>query len=166
MDDARFTHARAPLGKRGAACGGYVQDMRLPGMVHARVVRLPSYSARLRSVDTSRVKKMPGVLKIVRNGSYLAVIAEGEYQVVVAMRGLMRAAIWEEQATLPAQSDIYSYIQRLPAEDRIDLDNAIQPSAGLATIEATYHRPYQMHGSIGPSCAVGLYDKKMLTVWS
>ena len=53
----------------------YVQDLRLPGMVHARVVRPPSYRARLRTVDIEPVQKMPGVLKIVRNGSFLAVLA-------------------------------------------------------------------------------------------
>ena len=61
----------------GKVTGGvsYVQDLRLPGMVHARVVRPPSYGARLKQVDVAAAEKMPGVLKVVRNGSYLAVIA-------------------------------------------------------------------------------------------
>ncbi len=62
----------------------YVQDLRLPGMVHGRVVRPPSYGARLRSVDTAAVERLPGVLKIVRDGNYLAVLAQREFQAVVA----------------------------------------------------------------------------------
>ena len=54
----------------------YVQDMRLPGMVHARVVRPPSYGAQLTECDTAAVEKMPGVVKIVRDGNFLAVVAE------------------------------------------------------------------------------------------
>ena len=70
---------------------GLVQDLRLPGMVHARVVRPPSYGAQLRSVDAAQVEKMPGVLKVVRDGSYLAVIAEHEFQAITAMHALARS---------------------------------------------------------------------------
>src|SRR6202012_1068052 len=58
----------------------YVQDMRLPGMVHARMVRPPSSGPQLTECDTSAVEKMPGVLKIVRDGNFLAVVASGEFQ--------------------------------------------------------------------------------------
>ena len=54
----------------------YVQDMRLPGMVHARVVRPPSYGAQLTECDTSAIEKMPGVVKVVRDGNFLAVVAQ------------------------------------------------------------------------------------------
>src|SRR5947209_18713555 len=71
----------------------YVQDLRLPGMVHARVVRPPGYGARLREVrGASDIEKMPGVHKIVRDGSFLAVVAERESQAIVAMRALSAAA--------------------------------------------------------------------------
>jgi len=73
----------------------YVQDLRLPGMVHARVVRPPNYGARLRSVGTGQVENMPGVLKVVRDGSFLAVIAEKEYLALRAMDVLALTALWE-----------------------------------------------------------------------
>src|SRR5439155_10457041 len=74
----------------------YVQDLRLPGMVHARVVRPPGYGARLREVrGASDIEKMPGVHKIVRDGSFLAVVAEREFQAIVAMRALSAAARWD-----------------------------------------------------------------------
>ena len=144
----------------------YVQDLRLPDMVHARVVRPPSYGARLISVDDGRVQKLPGVLKIVRDGSYLAVIAGREYQAVVAMRELARGAKWEERPALPPWPKMYEYFQRLPTQDYVDLGGAAEVALGAGTISATYRRPYQMHGSIGPSCAVGLVKDGAVTVWS
>jgi len=152
----------------GKVTGGvsYVQDLRLPGMVHARVVRPPSPGARLAMMDTGAADKMPGVLKIIRDGNYIAVIAEREFQAVTAMRALATAASWEERPTLPAQDDIYSLIQRLPSQDTAILDTRTMLGAGTRTMEATYRRPYQMHGSIGPSCAVALFRDGALTVWT
>jgi CO/xanthine dehydrogenase Mo-binding subunit len=144
----------------------YVQDLRLPAMVHARVVRPPSYGAKLASVDIARVQKMPGVLRIVRNGSFLAVVAEREYQAVLAMRELAKAAKWEEQAQLPMQGELYSHFQRLPSEDYVDLGGPAESALGPGTITATYRRPYQMHASIGPSCAVALAQDGVVTVYS
>src|ERR1700722_17633957 len=70
----------------------YVQDMRLPGMVHARVVRPPSYGAQLTDCDTSSIEKLPGVVKVVRDGNFLAVVANKEFQAIKAMRALSAAA--------------------------------------------------------------------------
>jgi nicotinate dehydrogenase subunit B len=141
----------------------YVQDLRLPAMVHARVVRPLSYGARLSTVDASGVEKMPGVLKIVRDGSYLAVIAEREYQAVSAMRALAKAASWTERPTLPAQAELYSELRRMPSQDSVLVDGK---ASAQWTLEATYRRPYQMHGAIGPSCAVGLLRDGLLTIWT
>jgi nicotinate dehydrogenase subunit B len=151
-----------PLKLAGVAI--YVQDFRLPGMVHARVVHPPGYGARLRAVETGNVEKMPGVLKVVRDGSYLGVIAEREYQAVQAMRALARAARWDERSDLPPQADFYSHFQRLPQQERIIVEGAALKEA--PTLEATYRRPYQIHGAIGPSCAVGLFKGGSVTVWT
>ena len=144
----------------------YVQDLRLPNMVHARVIRPPSYGARLVSIGSARVDAMPGVLKVVRNGSYLAVIAQHEFQAVLAMRALTKIAKWEEHAALPPQNDAYTHFQRLPTQDYIDLGGPAESALGTGAITATYRRPYQMHASIGPSCAVGHLHDGTLTVWS
>ena len=74
----------------------YVQDMRLPGMVHARIVRPPSYGAQLTECDTSAIEKMPGVVKVVRDGNFLAVVATKEFQAIKAMAALSAAAKWKE----------------------------------------------------------------------
>lgn len=142
----------------------YVHDLRLPGMVHARVVR-PGYGARLLDVDPRPIEAVPGVLKVVRDGSFLAVIAEREYQAVQAMRALAQAARWRDPAPLPAQANIYGYLQGLPARDSTILNRGTSAPDG-ATVSATYHRPYQMHGAIGPACAVALFKDDALTIWS
>ena len=98
---------------------------------------------------------MPGVIKVVRDGSYLAVVAEREFQAIKAMRALAAAAQWQKaDATLPAQADLFAHLTGLPAHDIPVLDKRT-PAAGAAkTLTARYTRPYLMHGSIGPSCAV------------
>ncbi len=162
----------------GKVTGGvvYVQDLRLPGMVHARVVRPPRYGARLAQLDAGAAEKMTGVLKIVRDGDYVAVVAGREYQAIQAMRALGDTARWEGGRRLPQQRDLYSTIQRMPAEDTVIADDSsaaagsgTPPGAGSPVpfaIEAAYHRPYQLHGAIGPSCAVGLLKDGMLTLWT
>ncbi len=144
----------------------YVQDLRLPAMVHARVVRPPSYGARLRELRAAEIEKMPGVLKIVRNGSFIAVVAEHEFEAILAMRALAAAARWDERPTLPAMADLFTHLQSLPADTIIDFDK--QAPAGPATrrLAASYRRPYQMHGAIGPACAVALFKDGVLTVWT
>ncbi|HEX4892025.1 MAG TPA: molybdopterin cofactor-binding domain-containing protein [Hyphomicrobiaceae bacterium] len=146
----------------------YIQDLRPDGMVHARVVRPPSYGARLQAVDTSATEQLPGVLKIVRDGSFLAVVAEREHQAVRAMSSLTLDARWEERETMPAPSAIHDWLTKAPAQERVIADQRSSPvqPATAKTLEATYHRPYQMHGSIGPSCALGLAEGDRLTIWT
>jgi nicotinate dehydrogenase subunit B len=145
----------------------FVQDLRPDGMVHARVVRPPSYGAQLVSVDDAAVRKMPGVMKVVRDGSFLAVVAQREFQAIEAMRALAAAAHWQESAKLPDAAALAPFLTGLPAQDITVLDRQ-QPAGGRGTktLSATYSRPYLAHGSIGPSCAVAQLDDDTLTVWT
>jgi CO/xanthine dehydrogenase Mo-binding subunit len=144
----------------------YVQDMRLPGMVHARLVRPPSYGAVLTECDTSSVEKLPGVVKVVRNGNFLAVVAKKEFQAIKAMRALAAAAKWNEKAGLPSQNDLPRVITGLPSKDSVIFEVSDPAVSGQRTLEATYTRPYQSHGSIGPSCAVAQLNEEVMTVWT
>jgi nicotinate dehydrogenase subunit B len=144
----------------------YIHDLRLPGMVHARVIRPPSYSARLLSVDNTAVERMPGFLKVVRDGNFLAVVCEREFQAVKAMRALAAAAKWEEKAELPKQESLPATLMQLPAEHTAILEARTQVAAAQKTLQATYTRPYQAHASIGPSCAVAKFEDGAVTVWS
>jgi CO/xanthine dehydrogenase Mo-binding subunit len=144
----------------------YVQDMRLPGMVHARVVRPPSYGAQLTDCYTSAVEKMLGVVKVVRDGNFLAVVAKKEFQSIKAMTALAAAAKWREIAGLPKQDDLLRVLTNLPSQDSIIFERSDPSAVGQKTIEATYTRPYQAHGSIGPSCAVAQFTNGEMTIWT
>jgi CO/xanthine dehydrogenase Mo-binding subunit len=144
----------------------YVQDLRLPGMVHARVVRPPSYGAQLTDCDPVAIEGMPGVVKVVRDGNFLAVVAEKEFQAVKAMQALAANAKWQESAKLPKQDDLPAALMALPSQDTTIFEHKDTSATGSKTIEATYTRPYQSHGSIGPSCAVAQFTDGAMTVWS
>jgi CO/xanthine dehydrogenase Mo-binding subunit len=144
----------------------YVQDMRLPGMLHARVVRPPSYGAQLIECDTSAVEKLPGIVKVVRDGNFLAVVTEKEFQSIKAMTALAAAAKWKETASLPKQDDLPNVLTNLPSQDTTIFERSNEAVTGRKTIEAIYTRPYQAHGSIGPSCAIAQFADGAMTVWS
>lgn len=158
--------ARVDIPAKVAGGVAYIQDMRMPGMVHARRVMPPSPKASIEQVDTSKVLALPGVLKVHRNGNFLAVIAEREYQAIVAMNALAAATTWKETETLPERVKIYDVLRSLPAKSDVILDRAAAVPDGGKVLSATFKRPYQMHGSIGPSCAVALFKDDALTVWS
>ena len=159
--------ARIDIPAKVTGAEAYVQDMRLPGMVHARVVRPPSTGAKLLDTDVSSVSGMPGVLLVVRDGDYLAVIAREEFQAVQAMRRLAKLSRWQEQSLLPAQSDLPTYLTALEAEDVVVIDQrSAAPNSDSRVIEAKYTRAYQCHASVGPSCALGLFAQGMMTVWT
>jgi nicotinate dehydrogenase subunit B len=144
----------------------YVQDIRLPGMVHARIVRPPSYGAQLIDCDTSAIEKMPGVVKVVRDGNFLAVVAGKEFLAVKAMNAFAAAAKWKETAGLPKQDDLADVLTKLPSQDSTIFERSNLSAVGRKTIEASYTRPYQSHGSIGPSCAVAQLSDGAMTVWT
>lgn len=144
----------------------YVQDMRLPGMVHARVVRPPSYGAQLVECDSAAIEKMPGVVRVLRDGNFLAVIAEKEFTAIKAMHGLAAAAKWRENAKLPNQHNLASVLTALPSQDFAILQRSDPAVSGAKSLEASYTRPYQSHGSIGPSCAVAQLIDGAMTVWT
>jgi len=145
----------------------YVQDMKLPGMVHARVIRPPSYDAQLKSFDRATIEKMPGVVKVIRNGNFLAVAAQKEFQAIQAMRVLAANAQWAETTKLPDQAKLHEMVLAAKSADYLDFERSSGPVAADATThEASYSKPYHSHGSIGPSCAVAHMKGGQLTVWT
>jgi len=157
----------------GGAC--FVHDLDLPGMVHGRVIRPPNFGARLVSVDEGAVVRMPGIIQVVRDGIFLAVIAEREEQAVQAMEALRKTATWENGTALPPQEALFDHLLSQPDQaflvvDGTPVDDPIPPietPAGAAhTLAATYCRPYHMHASLGPSAAVAQLMDGKLTVWT
>lgn len=144
----------------------YVQDMSLPGMMHARVVMPPVYDAKLVSYDAAAISKMPGVVKIVRNGSMLAVVAKGEWQAVVAQRALSASSTWTQGRALPDPNTVHRDLKTI-ATQAIEIANHHEPMApAVKSLSARFTKRYLMHGSIGPSCAVAIFDGSSLTVWT
>jgi CO/xanthine dehydrogenase Mo-binding subunit len=144
----------------------YVQDLRPEGMLHARVVRPPNYGADLLSVDVAAVEKLPGVIQVVRNGNFLAVAAQREFQAIEAMNLLAATAQWRKIAALPDENTIHQFLMRLPTQDQTIADKGNPAEQGAHVLHASYSRPYLSHGSIGPSCALALYRSDKLTVWT
>jgi nicotinate dehydrogenase subunit B len=147
----------------------YVQDMRLPEMLFGRVVRPPSYRAKLASLDDAAVRAMPGIVAVVRNGSFVGVAAEREEQAIAAAQALAGAARWNETADLPPSgAALFAHMKRAPSQDSIvgEKINAAVAATATKRIEADYTRPYTAHASIGPSCAVAKWRDGKLTVWS
>ena len=157
----------------GRAC--FVQDLDLPGMAHGRVIRPPNHGDKLSDVDAGAVESLAGVIKVVRDGSYLAVLAEREEQAVEAARVLGEEATWESHIDLPThetipdhmlgqQDQAFLLVDGTPGDEPIPPVEA--PSDAAHTLSATYSRPYLMHASLGPSAAVAQLTDGKLTVWS
>ncbi len=151
----------------------FVHDVRVPGMLHGRVVR-PPYAGRdsggfvgnsLLEVDRDSVRDVPGLVDVVVQGDFVGVIAEREEYAVQAARRLR--VRWKPVPPLPALDDPEPALRANPATRRELLSDGELPANGAGTVlQRRFVWPYQMHGSIGPSCAVADWHDDGLTVWS
>lgn len=139
----------------------YVQDLRLPRMVHARVVRPPAPRAVLLSVNTDKVNQLPGVLKVVQDGSFLGVVALREEQAIQASKVLKESCQWQTPKDLPPRgAALFEYMLKQTTKDEVVSQ---KPAPGFKlpddkVIKRRYTRPYIAHASIGPSCAVAVWS--------
>jgi CO/xanthine dehydrogenase Mo-binding subunit len=145
----------------------FVHNVHVPGMLHGAVVRPPAVGATLVSVDESSVAGLPGVVKVVTRKNFVGVVAEKPWQAIKAA-GQLKAA-WTDGAGLPQQRDLYGYLKTQPSRDAFvvnskDVDAVL--SKASAVVSATYRHPYQMHGSMGTSCAVADVQAGKVTIWS
>lgn len=145
-------------------------DVKLPGMVHARNVRPPLAGATLAAVDESSVKTIPGLVKVVSKGNYVAVVCEREEHAIRAARQLK--CEWKKPATapFPASSDLFTYMRAATPSSTGKPVVAGNPDAGFAAaatvIEAEYEVPFQGHTSIGPAHALADPSNDQLTIYS
>lgn len=146
----------------------YMQDVRVPGMVHGRVVRPPALKAKLLEVDESSVSGIPGVIKVVREGDFLGVVAETEWSAIRASRALK--AKWSDWAGLPELDRIYEHVRASPIAEDLVMGEAGDPKMAMQgatkVLSATYKFAAHTHGSIGPSCAVAEIKDGRITVHS
>jgi CO/xanthine dehydrogenase Mo-binding subunit len=145
----------------------FVHNVRLPGMLHGRVVRPPSPGATLMSADESSVRTMPGFVKLVVKNNFVGVVADKPWQAMQIAEKLR--VTWTPGPRLSPQRDAYQQIRKEPSTDTllVDSGDVDKTLASAATVlRATYHHPYQMHGSIGSSCAVADVQADKATLWS
>jgi nicotinate dehydrogenase subunit B len=146
----------------------YAHNVRVPGMLHGQVVRPPAVGSTVVSVDENSVKGLPGVVKVVVRKNFVGIVAEKPWQAIQAADKLK--VVWTPGTGLPKQGDIHDYLRtRKPVRDTLsvnskDVDEKLVHAAKV--IKATYRYPYQMHGSIGSSCAVADVQGAKATVWS
>ncbi|MGD0750765.1 MAG: molybdopterin cofactor-binding domain-containing protein [Anaerolineales bacterium] len=158
---------RADIPGKVAGRPSFIQDLRLPGMMHGRLVRPPSPAAEFVSMDESSVTSIPGLVKVVQRGNFIGVVAEREEQAKLAAENLK--VEWREKASLPSMQDLYTTLRSMPTEDtqvveQGDYETAYKQAA--RQLHATYYQPYHAHASIGPSCAVADVKADQVTVWA
>ena len=145
----------------------FVHNVRVPGMLHGRVVRPASVGAAVASVDEASVRGMPGLVKVVVRKNFVGVVCEKQWQAIQAAAKLK--VVWTAGPGLPAQHDFYDHLRKQPARDAAVVDSKDvdqKMTAASSVLKATYQHPYQMHGSMGTSCAVADVQGNKATVWS
>lgn len=148
-------------------------DLESQDLLHGRVVRPPGYAGQLEAVDDEAVREMPGVVEVARDGSFLGVVAQTEWQAIQAWEALRDSAEWSVDETLPAREELYDHLRETEVDETVaadegDVEGAIEGAA--RTLEAEYRRPYMMHATIGPSAAVAEIvsddQQRVLNVWT
>jgi CO/xanthine dehydrogenase Mo-binding subunit len=173
--------ARAKLPQEGEADAGteridlpqkllgqpvFLHDMELPGMLYGRMAHPPSPAAVLLEVDAASVEAMPGVVRVVRDGSFLAVVAQTGQQATRALRKLKSAARWREVESLPDMDDVPGFLRSAPAETTVVAEQGAPAQVTGRSFAASYARPFLAHASIGPSCGVARFEGGRLEVWT
>ncbi len=156
---------RLDLPDKVAGAGVYVHDMELPGMLHGRVVRPPSYGAMLEAFDGKRIETMPGVRAVVRDGRFLGVVAVREEQAVAAAAALAKGAVWREAADLPDVDAMPAFLRSQPSKPKILSEKGVPQKTGAHAMSAVYSRPFIAHASVGPACAVARVQAGAIEVW-
>jgi CO/xanthine dehydrogenase Mo-binding subunit len=145
----------------------FLHHIRVPGMLHARVVRPPEMGATLLSISEDAVKGIPGFVKAVVRKDFIGVVAKTQYAAVRAARQLK--VNWKSGPKLPPQESFFEHIKTQSSHDSLDVDSndiKMQLANSRHIVRARYTYPFQMHGSLGASCAVADVSRDSATIWS
>ena len=147
----------------------YMQDFKVPGMLHGRVVRPAAIGAKLEGVDASALKSIPGIVKVVREGNFLGVVASNEWDAIRGANAIK--ATWSKSETLPDQAKLWEHVRATKVAKEEEYGNTGNTAEamgkdGVKVIKATYDFAIHTHGSIGPSCAIAEFKDGALTSWS
>jgi len=143
----------------------YVHDLRLPGMLHARMVRPPARRATLTAL---REGPLPGDARAVRDGNFLAALASTEWDAEAAAARLAARAEWQAEDSLPEQSGLAAWLREAASRGKHSVvqERSNPAPAAARTIKRSFTRPYLAHASIGPSCAVARWQGETVEVWT
>jgi CO/xanthine dehydrogenase Mo-binding subunit len=145
----------------------YVHDLELPGMLFGRVLRPPSYSARLAALDADAIRALPGVVAVLVSGNFIGICAQREEQAVSALEAARRAASWEEKPLLPVTTEVRDFLPQMTSLRAVVHKHGEHPvDPAVRHLEATYSKPFIAHASIGPSCALAHCEGGRFTIWS
>jgi CO/xanthine dehydrogenase Mo-binding subunit len=144
----------------------FLHSIRVPGMLHGRVVRPPEMGATVAHVDEQSVQNISGLKKVVVRRDFIGIVAETQYQAILAVRQLV--VRWNPGPELPPQKQFFEHLQKQPSHDVLSVDSEDVEArlAASRVIRAKYTYPYQMHGSVGTSCAVADVKPGSATIWS
>lgn len=152
----------------------YVQKLRVPGMLHGRVVRPPALGAKVLNIDSGVLTGRAGSPQVVQINDFVGVVADTEWHAIKAAEALASGITWSSGDTLPNQADLYTHMQQQPSRNSLsvntgDVDQVMASAARVMT--AQYRYPYQMHGALASSCAVvdvrgGTGEKASVKAWS
>ncbi len=156
--------ARVDLPGKVTGTFRYVHDVRLPGMVHGRVLLPVRPGARAASIDDAQLGALRGNVRIVHEQNFVGVVGAKEDDVVRAARAVR--VQWEGGDALPAMSTLPDVVRRTEGKPRVVASSGTLDVPAARMLRATYSWPFQSHGSIGPSCAVADVRAGSVTVWS
>lgn len=148
----------------------YSQDASVPGMLHGRVVRPATSLSAPASVDESSIKNIPGVIKVVREGTFVGVVADTEWGAIQAGRALK--VTWSEPTLkmMSGPDEVFDYLKNTKSFKDLVVTNKGNPEAALSQAqkkyEATFYWPFQLHGMMGPPCAVADVKGDHATIWT
>jgi nicotinate dehydrogenase subunit B len=148
----------------------YTPDVRVPGMLHGRVVRPAVVNSKPTGVDESSIANIPGIVKVVQEGNFVGVVAQTEWAAIQGAKALQ--VTWSAPGTkLPAnRAELDAYLTNTKSFRERAVANKGNPDTALPqaskTFEATYRWPFQLHGMIGPSCAVADLSGDKVTIWA
>ncbi len=159
---------RPDLNKKLFAAG-FIHDLELEAMLHARIVRPPSYSALLIDFNENAqatIQAMPGVRCVLVSGRFIGVCAEREEQAIAAAAAIRAQAKWKEDPSLPNEHPEQAWLRSMPAQDSMVQSPSQPVQVAAQSIEVNYSKPFIAHASIGPSCALAHWVDGHLTVWT
>lgn len=144
----------------------FINDMKFPGMLHARVIKPPTYIAKLKGFDPNALKRiLPDDVELIVNGNLVAVVGTQEYRVMKSANLLKGKLEWEFEQLPASQDDLRSFMEKSGHTESV-ISSPEWNESGLNIASGTFFKPYIMHGSMAPACGIAHFESGKLTVWT